>query len=94
MSTPVALVEALQSIWEELPALIGADWPALEKQLLVQLRALDAAQSDAQAVIKSILALIRPRDAAWKRLVEQSASLGGGVRQKSISTPTLSASRT
>ena len=27
MSTPVAIIEALQSIWEELPVLVGADWP-------------------------------------------------------------------
>jgi esterase/lipase superfamily enzyme len=85
MSTPVALVDALQSIWEELPALVGADWPALEKQLLVQLRALDATDADGQDIIKAILALIRPRDAAWKRLVEESAGQGGAVRQKSAS---------
>lgn len=87
MSTSAAIIEALQSIWDELPALVGADWPALEKQLLVQLRALDGAEGSGQEIVKAILALIRPRDAAWKRLVAKSAGTLGVVRQKNVSAP-------
>ena len=80
-----ALIDALQSIWDELPALVGPEWPALEKQLLVQLRALDATGSDGQEIMKAILVLLRPRDAAWKRLVERRAAGSASVRQKSVS---------
>ncbi|MCB0241665.1 MAG: hypothetical protein KDH08_24240, partial [Anaerolineae bacterium] len=46
-------LRAISSVWDELPALVGADWPAVERELIGLLQRLTAADGfDAESLLR------------------------------------------
>ena len=61
------LESALGEVWDDLPDLIGVDWPVVEMQLLTLLRKLEA-EGDASAAAAEIERLFAPYPEAWRRV--------------------------
>ncbi|MCB0248702.1 MAG: hypothetical protein KDI07_08990, partial [Anaerolineae bacterium] len=63
-------LRAISSVWDELPALVGADWPAVERELIGLLQRLTAADGfDAESLLRhEIWTLLRRYPAAANRV--------------------------
>ncbi len=71
------LLEAIESLWSELPALVGEDWPRFEAQLTSYLEQLET-EPERESIIRAlILDLFFHHEQAHLRLVDVMAELAG-----------------
>lgn len=63
------LLQAIEQLWPELPALIGADWPQLEAQLAPLLAQIRSDPANGAVPAAQIMALFAPHDEARIRLL-------------------------
>jgi esterase/lipase superfamily enzyme len=74
MSEVALFVEAVGALADDLPRLIGADWPEFKAQLWTLLDRLEDTTADTAAAAKALIALFRKYPGAYKALVAARAA--------------------
>jgi len=84
MNTNEAMLQAIASLWPELPALVGSDWPQFEAQLTPLLAQAKADPANAALPLAQIMALFEQYHDAHMRLIFAMNKLITDAEQASI----------
>jgi hypothetical protein len=84
MNTNEAMLQAIESLWPELPALVGADWPQFEAQVAPLLAQVKADPANASIPLAQIMALFVQYRDAHMRLIFAMDQLIAVAEQASI----------
>ena len=84
MNTNEAMIQAIEALWPELPALVGSDWPRFEAQVEPLLAQAKADPANAAVPLAQIMALFVQHRDAHIRLIFAMDKLITAAEQASI----------
>ena len=84
MNTNEAMIQAIEALWPELPALVGSDWPRFEAQVEPLLAQAKADPANAAVPLAQIMALFVQHRDAHMRLIFAMDNLITAAEQASI----------